>query len=572
MGACLCPCCYSKEPNHLQLPDSSYSGYSNPRRPLLSQANSARISKKYCYVFVFPNMPGDVNPSLPIARQLVNKGHEVHYIGFHRAAMEDTGAMFHDATLLYPLYNETNPPRKPEIFGAMDQLKQEYGLEESDGEYMVRVKLAFVEREKTLPGVLNLLNELNLEKTVIVYDPVLCPEAALAAECLKLPSVAILAFSGPGAWAALTAAKLENELPQVLTKAARRAVFDKQAKTFKPNLEAIDRLNRNYNLNLKAGYTNGVLEPVPRYCLITGCTEATKHSQREALIQGALRNVYVGPLLDEPGSLRAGGATTKDLWREVSKKMQQRKKGGYIVYVSLGTVTTRDGPLGWQGSPDSSITGEQLCQAAWGAVIDVFGEDDKSVILMTLGKDAENNPRPLKAGDKIPANALAKSSMPQLDLLNKGIDLFVTHGGQNSWVEAVMTGTPMLVLPTVGDQFDNAQKTVDMHIGEKIDRPGRMRSISERRNPEMKDLDEIFSNQDSNQYKPQNDIAAQNYRRTIVNFIKEMLPNLEDYQKNLKLEAPNWVGGGVQEAVYIMEDPNVVDRRQHLRMLESLGT
>jgi len=298
--------------------------------------------------------------------------------------------------------------------------------------------------------------------------------------------------------------------------------------------------------------------------LITGCTEATKHRQTEELVKGVIRNVYVGPLLDEPGSLRAGGAQSKASWREVNRKMEQRKEGGYIVYVSMGTVTTRDGELGWQGSPDSTITGEQLCQAAWGAVIDVFGKDDRNVILMTLGKDADNNPRPLKAGDKIPPNTLAKTSMPQVDLLTKGIDLFVTHGGQNSWVEAVMTGTPMLCLPTVGDQFDNARKAVNMSIGEKVGRPGRMKTISERRASEMKTMAEIYKNQS----ETPGEYDAQRYRETIVSVINEMLPNLQNYRDALKTEAPNWVGGGVQEAVYLLEDPNVVERRHHLRMLD----
>ena len=54
--------------------------------------------------FVFPLMAGDVNPSFPIARQLVARGHHVHYLCFSqfRDAIEDTGATFHDAASAEP--------------------------------------------------------------------------------------------------------------------------------------------------------------------------------------------------------------------------------------------------------------------------------------------------------------------------------------------------------------------------------------------------------------------------------------------------------------------------------------
>merc|ERR1712151_133738 len=90
---------------------------------------------------------------------------------------------------------------------------------------------------------------------------------------------------------------------------------------------------------------------------------------------------------------------------------------------------------------------------------------------ITLGKDPSGKPRPLGAGDAAPGNSFCGPSMPQVDILSKGIDLFVTHGGQNSFVESITLQTPVLVVPTVGDQILNAAEAVKMGIGEMVGRP-----------------------------------------------------------------------------------------------------
>jgi len=60
------------------------------------------------------------------------------------------------------------------------------------------------------------------------------------------------------------------------------------------------------------------------------------------------------------------------LWKRIEAKMEAKKEGGKIIFVSMGTVTTADGDLGWQGKPNSCLTGEMLCQAVWGAAIDAL--------------------------------------------------------------------------------------------------------------------------------------------------------------------------------------------------------
>eukprot|EP00438_Fugacium_kawagutii_P024466 Skav208080 [mRNA] locus=scaffold1800:148423:148971:- [translate_table: standard] len=61
--------------------------------------------------------------------------------------------------------------------------------------------------------------------------------------------------------------------------------------------------------------------------------------------------------------------------------------------------------------------------------------------------------------------------MPQVDLLKAGVDLFLTHGGQNSFMESLSVGTPVVVCPGFADQPVNAQKAVDLGVGLQVTRP-----------------------------------------------------------------------------------------------------
>jgi len=108
-------------------------------------------------------------------------------------------------------------------------------------------------------------------------------------------------------------------------------------------------------------------------------------------------------------------------------------------------------------------------QGAWQGVFDAFGSNDAEegpLIVLSLGPqdDALDGILP-------PANAICAPVLPQVDLLKAGIDIFLTHGGQNSFTEALSNSTPVVVCPGFGDQPVNAQKAVDVGVGLKVDRP-----------------------------------------------------------------------------------------------------
>uniref|UniRef100_A0A914VX53 UDP-glucuronosyltransferase n=1 Tax=Plectus sambesii TaxID=2011161 RepID=A0A914VX53_9BILA len=54
-------------------------------------------------------------------------------------------------------------------------------------------------------------------------------------------------------------------------------------------------------------------------------------------------------------------------------------------------------------------------------------------------------------------NVYLESWVPQVDLLgHPNVKAFVTHGGQNSILETVYAGKPVLTIPCFADQFRNA--------------------------------------------------------------------------------------------------------------------
>jgi UDP:flavonoid glycosyltransferase YjiC (YdhE family) len=65
---------------------------------------------------------------------------------------------------------------------------------------------------------------------------------------------------------------------------------------------------------------------------------------------------------------------------------------------------------------------------------------------------------------KISSNVVLVRSAPQRAVLDKA-DLFITHGGLGGIKEAIMSGTPMLVIPFDQDQPANGERVQSHHLG-----------------------------------------------------------------------------------------------------------
>ncbi|EJK78079.1 hypothetical protein THAOC_00041 [Thalassiosira oceanica] len=184
---------------------------------------------------------------------------------------------------------------------------------------------------------------------------------------------------------------------------------------------------------------------------------------------------YIGPMIGDPGMLRA--STHKAAWTEEERSLlveynkhphrrrsmlrpsadddkllnivkKAKSLGRRICLVTLGTVVTSDrAAFGWHGTGlGVSITGKELVQSVVNAAIDELGLKDDDNIDSSISADESKAPLlVLTVGQQpdaldgivLPANAIARASVPQIDILRcmNSDDLFVHHGGQNSTME-----------------------------------------------------------------------------------------------------------------------------------------
>eukprot|EP00931_Biecheleriopsis_adriatica_P065795 TRINITY_DN40269_c0_g1_i1.p1 TRINITY_DN40269_c0_g1~~TRINITY_DN40269_c0_g1_i1.p1 ORF type:complete len:546 (-),score=92.00 TRINITY_DN40269_c0_g1_i1:1-1638(-) len=435
--------------------------------------------------FIFPRPAGHINPSLPIARCLVKRGHQVHYLTReqHREAVEDSGATFHNEI---EELTELHEGRTPSFWGA--HVGPDHGLEGAS-DHMAYFMLGEIVVELMLPGVLRWLQKVRAK--MLFCCSILSMEACYASKVAGIPCVGLDTVGGPGSYTKILAAALGRQGVTADELCTWRS-------SFTPLQDCLSRLRRNYGLTLPAngwfrpfGLLPGILQS--SLTLVTTVEDLAEPMSQELahVYKGAGSKIeYVGPLLDELDAKRAAGfklkadeATLTGTSGEAIAKapleaLEAAKSAGRkAIYVSMGTVLVGDSERGWAGrlavdGVKKGLSGKELCQAAWGGVFDAFGSekaDEGPLLLVSLGPQDDALDDSLKA----PPNSLCQPAMPQVCLLKAGVDLFLTHGGQNSFMESLSAGVPMVVCPGVpgGDQTANARKAVDIGVGLQIERP-----------------------------------------------------------------------------------------------------
>ena len=96
--------------------------------------------------------------------------------------------------------------------------------------------------------------------------------------------------------------------------------------------------------------------------------------------------------------------------------------------------------------------------------IEAYKDSEENQIIMSVGKFLDIK----KFGD-IPKNFSIFTYLPQTQLL-ADVDVFITHGGLSSTQETLMTGVPLIVIPFLNDQFDNAKRVEELGAGITIDK------------------------------------------------------------------------------------------------------
>jgi MGT family glycosyltransferase len=154
-----------------------------------------------------------------------------------------------------------------------------------------------------------------------------------------------------------------------------------------------------------------------------------------------------------PREFQPGGETFDDRWVFVGPSLAPRSEtvalplehleGGPVAYVSLGTI--------YNERPDFFRT-----------VFRAFGGTDWRVVVATGER--------VDTGDlgPVPGNVVLRPWVPQLEMLSKA-DVFVSHGGMNSTMEALAHAVPLVIVPQQGEQRMTADRVAELGLGRRLD-------------------------------------------------------------------------------------------------------
>jgi UDP:flavonoid glycosyltransferase YjiC (YdhE family) len=405
-------------------------------------------------IFVFPAASGHINPSLPLARGLVNSGWSVDYLASteFKDAIIHTGATFCNRDSIF------RSAGIEDVTAMVKATAADYG----DPVPQWWLNFGSISTASMLPVYIDWFR--SRDPHLIVYCPVLCQVALFASFQLKIPAVSLLTTSGPGYFDAAIAAMAGAVAVRGVAEGLARSVA-----AVEKNATAIESIKSQLAM---PELTLNTAEPLCRdYYTGTNLVSTTEEladpmcaADAEYYKKAGKRFFFVGPLLDTVSTPPNGKGG------EVMRRVEAAAAANQpVVYVSMGTVVTSDNEEhGWNGTSGSGITGKQLCQSVYRAVFEELGgEEEEVLIVVSLG----NQPKALE-GVMVPPNAVCAASVPQIELLRVATPtLFVTNGGQNSLMESMTVGTPVLVCPGFGDQVANAAKVTVCGWGDKVDRP-----------------------------------------------------------------------------------------------------
>ncbi|MCX4733354.1 nucleotide disphospho-sugar-binding domain-containing protein [Streptomyces sp. NBC_01363] len=146
---------------------------------------------------------------------------------------------------------------------------------------------------------------------------------------------------------------------------------------------------------------------------------------------------FVGPLRPAVGDRGGSGAAD-----DPGELPWDRIEKGPTLYVSTGTFSTRGAEF-------------------FRTVAEAFASTEWCVVLATSHTD------PAELGE-LPENVTARRYVPQSAVLEHA-DVFLTHAGMNSALEALVLGVPMALVPSFWDQRTIAARLVAMGAGVAVD-------------------------------------------------------------------------------------------------------
>ena len=326
---------------------------------------------------VFIEMPafGHVNPTLPVAQELVRRGEHVTCYATEefRSQIEQTGATF-------------------QAYPAKVLTSTDIAIATQSNDLTRVVSLILRATESLLPVLLGELPR--RQPDVIVLDSNAL-WGHMAAKLLKLPTVSLMTtFMLSSAqlrqlslreWLRMLLPMLPN-IPSVVSRRSRLIRgFGASAFPQRPAFPARGDLNIAF---------------IPR-----------ELQPDNPLVDQTFR--FVGPSINPQA--RRGDISFEGLGTEP------------VVYISLGTLHV--------GSAD-------FFRQCFGAFSDVPAQ-----FILSVGKQTD-----IQALGKMPANFIVRSSVPQLDVLQRAA-VFITHGGMNSVLEGLYYGVALILIPQQAEQL-----------------------------------------------------------------------------------------------------------------------
>jgi MGT family glycosyltransferase len=359
---------------------------------------------------------GHINPTLRTARELIARNHDVEYYLPERFAdvVESTGATFQRLSdALDILANAREHGFQP---GMSDEREQEQKQDREKGEQMSQTMMGNADAESEVVDRIAAS-----DPDVIVFDP-MCLWGREAVDQLDVPSVGFYT-----SFALREGSPLLDDLSSGPPGPSR------------PGLPG-------------AGPTedDSLPDPLANALEARGISDPNLADFLGATVDADLSIVpipqsfqpdadefgddyrFVGPMI-RSGVEEQEGEADLPLDRFTNRKS---------VYVSLGTVVHGN-------------------RAFFEACFDAFGDTDWEIVI----KSKENAD---KLDSESPENVSVRRRVPQLDLLER-IDVFVTHGGMNLTMEALSSGTPLVVIPQGGDQHVVAERITDLGLGSVLD-------------------------------------------------------------------------------------------------------
>jgi MGT family glycosyltransferase len=365
---------------------------------------------------LFVNIPGHghVNPTLPVAAELVARGEHVDYAVTpdFAAAVAQTGARLVAYESILPQI--LSPPAGADGPAAMLDRRAAFQLPLKLLEDALHV----------MPQLLEAVAAMDAPPDYVVHDPFSVPGRILA-ERFGIPRIqthCTYVFGG---------ASLQQPAFRRLQQFAEGA---------RDRFDAFDRVSR--ELADRFGVT-----PLSARDVFTGAAPFNVVFLPRAFQPGGEafgdRWAFVGPSIGPRGNGTDGAAGLMD---ELS-----RLGDGPLLFVSLGTVFN-----------------DQL--AFYRTVLDAFAGTGWRV-LVAAGSRVD-----LEAIGPVPANAVVRRHVPQIEVLAHA-RAFVSHGGMNSTMESIVAEVPLVVVPQMPEQGVTADRVAELGLGVALE-PGEVTAAS----------------------------------------------------------------------------------------------